>query len=817
MSSSSSNGISISSNLLSKKKSRDFHASSSNSSSRRSLLGIDEWSQIGADFNGVMASEGAGCAVALSSDGTVLIVGSPYYNNGIISVYKHTGDVWTKRLAHITVTYEGGGFDDDDDDDSRRDLREEERGARAMQDGDDDDDHFRNLIQEVEMSSRAMQEAGASTPLFGEYGGDHLGISVATSSNGDIVAAGATNNLDGAGHIRVYHLNAQGKYIQRGSDIDGESTGDAFGTSIALSSSGDILAVGGPNNDGINGDDSGHVRVYKWDGSEYSPRGNSADADIEGKMVGDRFGQAVGLSSDGDILTVGAPGNDGDTGHVRIFEFNDSASRYEQRGDTIDGDELGGKFGESIDMSSDGEVLVVGAPAYKGTGLVRVFARNATDHYAQRGSDILGDAADDAWGKTVAMSSDGSVLAVGADCHDVNGADSGLARVYALTGTEYVQRGGHFHGALDSENLGSSMALSSDGNLFVVGAEGNDEGGEDSGQVRVFTWDPIVWDIKFINLTTNFTYNGDDTVVAHYEIGAKPGEHEAFLYQRDCKTSITDIAIELDDTKVPKDPKYDNLVLRYEINKTSMLDSIIWNATASKIELCQVVHLKTGNLVIQTDRRQVFVDFNMLAGFSIDTIALGAATVEAGSSQADLTDYVKACQCNKVDLACIEADLAPNTELTVCIRTLSPDVLIDYIDGMILSQGTESMGVISNNDITFPSIASREYADSQTAVVSTRVAVNIFDFNVEKSIIITGEVVLKLAGGDGGNIRRLKAGYNSAKLDVESPFELEVKLRPDMDSESEGRVMNPGSLAPINFGFTIGLGMVFVTLACALY
>ena len=55
---------------------------------------------------------------------------------------------------------------------------------------------------------------------------------------------------------------------QLGSDITGEQSGDWFGKTVSISDDGTTLAVGAGFNDG-NGSNSGHVRVYKWDGSSY--------------------------------------------------------------------------------------------------------------------------------------------------------------------------------------------------------------------------------------------------------------------------------------------------------------------------------------------------------------------------------------------------------------------------------------------------------------------------------------------------------------------------------------------------------------------
>jgi len=83
------------------------------------------------------------------------------------------------------------------------------------------------------------------------------------------------------------------------------------------SNDGNILAIGAYDNDG-NGTNSGHVRVYSWNGNAYTQRGY----DIDGEAAGDKSGVSVSLSNDGNILAIGAYANDGnavDSGHVRVY------------------------------------------------------------------------------------------------------------------------------------------------------------------------------------------------------------------------------------------------------------------------------------------------------------------------------------------------------------------------------------------------------------------------------------------------------------------------------------------------------------------
>ena len=81
--------------------------------------------------------------------------------------------------------------------------------------------------------------------------------------------------------------SSEGGWLQIGSDIIGEAAGDRSGYAVSMSSGGSVLAIGAYYNDG-NGSDSGHVRVYAWDETQnkYVQRG----ADIIGEAAGDISG-----------------------------------------------------------------------------------------------------------------------------------------------------------------------------------------------------------------------------------------------------------------------------------------------------------------------------------------------------------------------------------------------------------------------------------------------------------------------------------------------------------------------------------------------
>jgi hypothetical protein len=160
-----------------------------------------------------------------------------------------------------------------------------------------------------------------------------------------------------------------------GSDIDGEASNDLSGYTVAFSSDGTTVAIGAPNNDG-GGTDAGQVRVYKNNAGNWTKIG----ADIDGEAAGDNSGNSVSISSDGTTVAIGAPYNDAsgsNAGQVRVFQYNSSTSSWTQIGADIDGEAADDNFGYSVSISSDGTKVAIGAPRNDGggtdAGQVRVY------------------------------------------------------------------------------------------------------------------------------------------------------------------------------------------------------------------------------------------------------------------------------------------------------------------------------------------------------------------------------------------------------------------------------------------------------------
>ena len=140
-------------------------------------------------------------------------------------------------------------------------------------------------------------------------------------------------------------------------------------------------------------------------------------------------------------------------------------------GDDIDGEYWNDNSGTSVSISSDGSVVAIGAAYNDGDGIqsaghVRVYAVNAEEEWTQLGNDIDGEALYDFSGHSVSLSASGSVVAVGAFGHDKNtfSSNNGHVKVYEYDDTSetWEQLGTDIDGESSMDLSGYSVSLSAD-------------------------------------------------------------------------------------------------------------------------------------------------------------------------------------------------------------------------------------------------------------------------------------------------------------------------------------------------------------------
>lgn len=333
----------------------------------------------------------------------------------------------------------------------------------------------------------AVPEAGA-VYVFGRVGddwalaafvkasntgaGDHFGASVALSANGSVLAVGAPGEGNNAHDIgfqfdldtipedqanelapssgAVYTFENDSHGWSPSHYIKGLRTaaGDEFGSTIALSADGSVLAVGAPHDDagalGIDApstvaisDDSGAVYTFRYADYFWTPDSYFKASDA---VAEDQLGSALSLSEDGNSLLVGAPHRHAERGGTIATELADSGAAYlfefvnpqweESTYFVASNREANDLFGTSVAISADGSTAICGAPGESSaatsvngdganngaaqSGAAYVFSRERRGWTQEAYLKSTNADAGDTFGSSVATASDGMRLAVGA-------------------------------------------------------------------------------------------------------------------------------------------------------------------------------------------------------------------------------------------------------------------------------------------------------------------------------------------------------------------------------------------------------------------
>lgn len=325
----------------------------------------------------------------------------------------------------------------------------------------------------------------------------------------------ADNSLESSGAVYVFVRDAMGIWTQQA--YIKPSSGEeyvVFG-SVALSEDGDTLVVGARFESTASISAAGAVYVFVRDGSGSWFQQAHIHATYHHIIY--RFGESVALSSDGDTLAVGAPGdsleatgiNDTPTGWDQIdgsgaayvFTRDDMGQWAQEAYVKASNTGLHDAFGGSVALGADGNTLAVGAPgeASSATGIdgdqaddakphagaVYVFVRDSAHTWSQQ-SYIKASSTDveDMFGNAVALSDDGNTLAVGAFWEDSgafgidgdwanNGVpDAGAVYVFTRDVMSKWSQQAYMKASntVTLANFGVSVALSGDGNILAVGS-----------------------------------------------------------------------------------------------------------------------------------------------------------------------------------------------------------------------------------------------------------------------------------------------------------------------------------------------------------
>lgn len=172
--------------------------------------------------------------------------------------------------------------------------------------------------------------------------------------------------MDNGGVVQADSVDAIGYFKSEAtlSEFDAR-----FGEAVAVSGDGQVMVAGAPKLDSPNGlfFDNGMIAIYRRDSESNWQLHQEILNDPSFEGENDMFGYSVAVSANGNIIAVGQPavGNDGVTGDLRVYEWNDVSLQWEEIS-TIKGTVCsGGQIGRSVAISDDGSTIAVGAPGFR--------------------------------------------------------------------------------------------------------------------------------------------------------------------------------------------------------------------------------------------------------------------------------------------------------------------------------------------------------------------------------------------------------------------------------------------------------------------
>ncbi len=350
------------------------------------------------------------------------------------------------------------------------------------------EDTLSTITEEAKLTANVVHEVA------------RFGSSVSISSDGMRVAVGsiADNNAPSPGDV----LNTGSVYVflRTGSSWTQEAkltasdkeVADQFGSSVAITSDGSRVVVGARTEDpsGING--AGSIYVYLRVNNNWT---QEAKLTATSPAINENLGVSVAINADGTRLIAGASGTTSTQGSAYIFLRTDVTWTQEAKLAASE-PTLGRLFGAAVAIAGDGSRVVVSANRSNPTsisdaGAAYVFLRTGTS-WAQEVKITANDkAVDDRLGMSIAMSSDGARIAIGATGVDTNFNAVGAVYIFLRSGVTWNQEAKMMASDnIDGISFGVSVSINTDGSKVIAGSELIDAG---RGAAYVFSRTGISW------------------------------------------------------------------------------------------------------------------------------------------------------------------------------------------------------------------------------------------------------------------------------------------------------------------------------------
>ena len=277
---------------------------------------------------------------------------------------------------------------------------------------------------------------------------------------------------DGTGKWAVYEK------INNYSNTSTQITGyNRLGQTIVKNKGNDLVVVSDPTyNNG-----QGSIALYQDNGSlnlrsQYSPVGLTTGTNVgQGLYYSDTEYQQTGHG----LIFVGIPGVNTQTGLVQILSISTDTTQITLETTVVSDDLLKYEyFGSSIYVS--GDLLLVGATGTNYTGAMYAYTLDTTDSVIASTSTVVYPpvftSTGSQWASTIKGSKDASIIAVGS-------VGAGYVSIYTSTNFESPSQ---IIEGVASSCFGKSIAVSSDGSYLIIGSPEQRNSDQSFGKIDVY-------------------------------------------------------------------------------------------------------------------------------------------------------------------------------------------------------------------------------------------------------------------------------------------------------------------------------------------
>lgn len=358
-------------------------------------------------------------------------------------------------------------------------------GAKTKDlDPDNNNEIYSNILNTIEESFKTEVYYETVLNTLSTVNGNYGNCS-AMSNNGDIFVIGST------GAVYIFKKNGTSWDV-----TEITNSASKFGLCLDIDGNGDTLIVGAKYSE--------KAFIYEYNGVwELSATLSASDGSSN-----DVFGKDVAISDDGNRVIVSATDWDNansNNGCVYVFDKGTGWTGTLSTNATIIPPATNGnaRFGNNIDISDDGETIVITSNFSNDSPPIYVYRENGTNW------EILGipeallteDEYIGFYNSKPSLSSDGNRLIIGDSSYspDYLTNSAGIVLIFDWNSSEWIQTKAIPQELNSDDSNGESVALSEDGSRFISGAPGDAIYGQHSGSAYSYMYDGSDWSYELFN------------------------------------------------------------------------------------------------------------------------------------------------------------------------------------------------------------------------------------------------------------------------------------------------------------------------------